>query len=186
MKLNGAFVLLACGLAPSLGARAATATPVNSTPAATPYTTPAAVAPAHRPPEVRHSIRDREIEKQVLPTSPSPPGDRPAALDPTDTLSLPVQAKQVRVPETLPRAASAFDHRLAAISTSGDTHALPPTVAKYQDGLRAASAANLARFPAVGRATTAKINRFVFRKNVPDTPLSQPGRSALAPDSVRR
>jgi hypothetical protein len=38
-------------------------------------------------------------------------------------------------------------------------------VAKYQDGLAAASAANLARFPADGAATTAKVNRFVFRKN---------------------
>ncbi|MEY4088623.1 MAG: hypothetical protein RJB55_894, partial [Verrucomicrobiota bacterium] len=41
----------------------------------------------------------------------------------------------------------------------------PPTVSKYQDRLDAASASNMARFPALNGATTAKINRFVFRKN---------------------
>jgi hypothetical protein len=53
-------------------------------------------------------------------------------------------------------------------------------VAKYQDGLTSASATNMARFPAVDRATGAKINRFVFRKN-PDEVSAVTGGAEVTP-----
>ena len=59
---------------------------------------------------------------------------------------------------------SPLDHRPAGVSTGGDT-VRPPAVAKFQDSLNAASASNMARFPADGAAVTGKVNRFVFRKN---------------------
>jgi shikimate kinase len=54
------------------------------------------------------------------------------------------------------------------MSTAADA-TKPQVLTKYQDGLTSASATNMARFPALDRMTGAKINRFVFRKNAPDT-----------------
>jgi hypothetical protein len=185
MKLNGAFFLLACGLAPAWEVRAATATPVNSTPATAPYATPAPITPGPRSPEVNPAFREREIEKPVIPAAPSHPADRPAALDTVDPRALPVQEKNVREREVSPLTGRAIERRFAPISTADDRRP-NPVVARFQDSLRIASEANMSRFPAIGRATTAKINRFVFRKNAPDTPLPQPGRPANDPDSARR
>ena len=61
-----------------------------------------------------------------------------------------------------------MDHQPANRSTKDETKR-PPTVSKYQESLDAASAGNMARFPALNGATTAKINRFIFRKNGPDS-----------------
>jgi hypothetical protein len=185
MKLNGAFALLACGLTPVLGGRAATTIPVDRQPATAPYVTPGAIAPAHRSPEATSTLRDREIEKHVIPGTASRPSDRPAALDTADHRALPVQQKNVLERNVQPLPGPAIDRRLAPFSTAADRRP-NAVVARFQDSLRTASEANMSRFPAIGPATAAKINRFVFRKNAPDTPLPQPGRSANDSDSVRR
>jgi hypothetical protein len=65
------------------------------------------------------------------------------------------------------------------MSTAADSNK-PQLITKYQDGLTSASATNMARFPALDRATGAKINRFVFRKNAPDPAVALDG-AAITP-----
>ena len=67
-------------------------------------------------------------------------------------MSANVREKQSHRVEPVEVPRSAFDHRTATISTGGDTKQ-PPLVRKYQDSLVAASATNMARFPALDRAT---------------------------------
>jgi len=45
----------------------------------------------------------------------------------------------------------------------------PPKVTKYQASLAAARATTLARYPAGNPGTVARLNRFVFRRNPPET-----------------
>lgn len=87
--------------------------------------------------------------------------------------------KDVRPSETVQLPMSRMDHQPSARSTKEETRK-PPTVAKYQDSLDAASASNMARFPALNGATTAKINRFIFRKNGAD-PDRALGDAAVTP-----
>jgi hypothetical protein len=90
-----------------------------------------------------------------------------------------VREKDSHRPEAIEHATSGYDHRQARVSTGTDT-SKPPTVAKYQDRLTAATATNMARFPAIEAATGAKINRFVFRKN-PEVTGTAPGGAAVVP-----
>ena len=94
-------------------------------------------------------------------------GDRRAAIDMKETRDKNIHDKDSQRPETVDRTMSALNHREATISTANESTMKPQMVVKYQDSLTSASATNMARFPALDRATGAKINRFVFRKNAP-------------------
>ena len=100
-------------------------------------------------------------------------------MDVKETRDKEVREKKSHRPDTIEQPTSAFNHRPAAISTDANTRK-PPTVTKYQDSLTSASATNMARFPAIDRATTAKINRFTFRKN-PSEPSAMAGGSPVIP-----
>lgn len=106
-------------------------------------------------------------------------GERRAAIDVTEARDKRVHEKNSREPEKVEQPRSAYDQQRARISTAADTNK-PPLVTKYQDSLTAASASNMARFPAVSGATNAKINRFVFRKNG-GTPANAPARGPVVP-----
>jgi len=114
-------------------------------------------------------IQGRKVEKPVNDRKMLPaPGDGRAAIEVGETRDKTVVDKNVRQPEKIERQISGFNQKPAAITTAGDT-TKPPMVAKFQDRLTAASATNMARFPALDGATGAKINRFVFRKNGEDS-----------------
>jgi hypothetical protein len=164
--------LVAFALGP-LGAglvRAADATsPVDYTQRNAPFA-PAAdarVVPDQQKPVTNGVIQEKRVDKNLVEKTTAPHADRRAGIDVTETRDKHVREKESQRPAAQEQPTSAFNHRRASIATSSDT-TKPPTVAKYQDSLTAASASNMARFPAVGRATTTKINRFVFRKNPAD------------------
>lgn len=114
------------------------------------------------------AVQGRKVDKQVNDRKMlDAPGDRRSPIEVGETREKNVVDKDVRQPEKIERQVSAFNQKPAAITTAGDT-TKPPTVAKFQDRLTAASASNMARFPALDGATGAKINRFVFRKNGDD------------------
>jgi hypothetical protein len=114
------------------------------------------------------SLQERRFDKQVTERKMlDAPGARRAGVEVTETRDKNVVEKDVRQPEKIERQISPYNQKTAPISTAGDT-TKPPTVAKFQDRLSAASTANMARFPALDRATGATINRFVFRKNGED------------------
>ena len=119
------------------------------------------------------------MEKTTIEKKPAAVGDRRSPIDVQETREKFVREKDSHRPEPAERAMSQFNHRESAIATATTT-SKPSIVAKYQDSLTAASASNMARFPALDRATTAKINRFVFRKNAPDSP-SLTGDASVTP-----
>ncbi|MBL9189389.1 MAG: hypothetical protein JNK23_18040 [Opitutaceae bacterium] len=165
MKPAGlAAILAACCCAASARAADAT-TPVDYTQRNTPFAPAGSVSPDKRnPADQNSSVQDKRVDKAVIDKKPAIVGERRAAIDVTESREKNVREKDSRRPEKSDQPVSAHNHKLSSISTATDT-SKPPTVAKYQDSLTAASASNMARFPALDQTATAKINRFVFRKN---------------------
>lgn len=128
---------------------------------------PAASFPIDRRAPLRNgAIQDKKVspatvEKKIAPVSA---GDRAPGIEMTEVREKTIQPLDARQPEVRDRTLSPLNQRTASITTNS-TVPKPGVVAKYQDSLTAASATNMARFPALDGATAAKINRFVFRKN---------------------
>ncbi len=133
----------------------------------TPFAPAATVIPNQQTPALNEAVQARRVEKNTIEKATSALGDRRAAIDVQEAHTKNIRDKQSSRPEAIDQTLSAFNHREAPFATATDT-TRPSLVAKFQDGLHAASATNMARFPAIDRATTAKLNRFVFRKNAPD------------------
>jgi hypothetical protein len=164
MKPSGV-VLFAALLLCAVIARAANATsPVDYAERNGLYAPAPSAAPSKRTPETNDRLQEKRVDKSVVEKQPAAVGDRRAPIDMKETREKTVRDKNSHRPETVEHTTSAFNHRPAAISTESDTRK-PPLVSRYQDSLTAASATNMARFPALDRTATAKINRFVFRKN---------------------
>lgn len=123
--------------------------------------TPKLRAPAET---LNSAVQEKRVAPNVVDRKESPLGSRRAPVETGEAREKPVVGKDVRTPEIRQLPMSPYDHQASSRSTKDDTKR-PPTVSKYQDRLDAASASNMARFPALNGATTAKINRFVFRKN---------------------
>jgi len=176
---HGLLVLAALGLCIA-EARAADATsPVDYTQRNAPYTPAATVTPEKQTPATNKTVQEKRVEPTKVEKTSSPLADRRARIDVKESREKQVRDKDSHRPEGIEQPTSALNHRQAAISTAADT-SKPPMVAKYQDRLTDASATNMARFPAIDRATNAKINRFVFRKNPEDT-VSAIGGATVTP-----
>ena len=164
MHLRTAAVLL---LAAMVAARGADATsPLNPAQRNETLAPGPGISPDLRTPSesVNSSVQENRVSPTVVERKESTLGSRRAPVETGETRDKTVVDKDVRIPETIRYPMSPFDHQSSARSTKEETKR-PPTVAKYQDSLDAASASNMARFPALNGATTAKINRFIFRKN---------------------
>lgn len=148
-------------------ARADPTAPVNPAQRNGAYAPAASLNPEKKAPVLDDAIQGKRVEPATIAKVPAAVGERRAAIEVREGREKNVREKNSSRPAAGEQAMSTFNHRPAPFTTAHDT-TTPPVVAKYQDGLRAASAANMARFPALDRATTAKINRFVFRKNSPN------------------
>jgi len=148
-------------------ARADPTAPVDPTQRNGVFAPAATVAPDQKSPVRDAAVQDKRVDKTVIEKVPAAVGDRRAAIDVQETHDKNVREKKSSRPEAIEQATSSFNHREAAIATATDT-SKPPMVAKYQDGLTAATAVKKTQFSALDRATAAKLNRFVFRKNSPD------------------
>jgi hypothetical protein len=133
------------------------------------------VTPARRTPsdEGNASVQTRRFGTEVVPRKESPLDGRRSPIDVQEARPKDVQDKVSTRPEAPEPRRSALDHRTADIATTQQVN--PPKVARFQESLDAASAANMARFPAMDQATGVKLNRFVFRKNPPDNGGALPG-----------
>lgn len=168
MKLPGYFVSLMLTFTGAAMTWAADATtPLDAAQRNTPFAAKASVTPDNKLPETNTSVQEKRVDKTVIVKQPAAVGERRAPIDVTETREKNVREKDSRRPEKIAQPMSVFDHREAPMSTAADA-TKPQVLTKYQDGLTSASATNMARFPALDRATGAKINRFVFRKNAPD------------------
>jgi hypothetical protein len=161
------FLTIVCVGLPAWAADATS--PVDVTERNTPYAPAATIVPDKQTPAAKPNprVQDRRFETTTVERQTSALDGQRAAIDVREARDKNVREKDSHRPERTEQPVSAFNHRPAAIATGSDT-TKPPTVAKYQDSLTAASASNMARFPALDRATSAKINRFVFRKNPPE------------------
>jgi hypothetical protein len=177
-KLSGVIVVATLGLCPTF-LRAGDATqPVDYTVRNEAFATGATVTPEKKDLPQADAIQDRRVDKTVVDKKPVAVGERRAPIAVQETSPKNIREKESSPPKKVDEPMHAFDHREAPITTT-DTKK-PPVVTKYQNSLSAASSTNMARFPAIGANTTAKINRFVFRKNSPDpTPVT--GDAAVTP-----
>lgn len=165
MKLPSLIAVASLSFIVGTGVRAADATtPVDYTQRNAPFAPAASVTPAKKDLQRDEVVQDKRVEPTTIDKKSAAIGDRRAAISVEEARDKSVREKKSSRPETAEQSMSSFNHREAGIATGSDTKK-PPTVAKFQDSLTAASASNMARFPALGDATTAKINRFVFRKN---------------------
>ncbi|MEO6244962.1 MAG: hypothetical protein ABIQ12_05970 [Opitutaceae bacterium] len=164
MKPTGLIVLslLAACVSPLRAADATT--PVDYTQRNAPFAPAASVSAEKKTPETNSAVQDKRFEKTTVEKKSSSLSERRAPMDIKEAREKNVREKDSRRPEKIDQPTSTYNGRQATISTAADT-TKPPVVAKYQDSLAAASATNMARFPALDGATGAKINRFVFRKN---------------------
>jgi len=118
-------------------------------------------------PVIQETLQEKRVTPPKIDKQPAAVGERRAAIDVREKQTKKVREKEVLPSKMVEHQVSDLNHRSASISTVSGAQK-PATVAKYQDHLTAASAANMARFPAMDRATSARINRFVFRKNAPE------------------
>lgn len=167
-------ILSALVLATGLAAADATS-PVDAAKRNETFAPGGTVTPARRTPadEGNASVQTRRFETGVVPRTESALDGRRSPIDVQEARPKDVQDKVSTRPEAPEPRRSALDHRPADISTTQQL--TPPKVARFQESLDAASAANMARFPAMDQATGVKLNRFVFRKNPPDNGGALPG-----------
>ncbi len=164
-------VVFCCALIGTAPAQAADATsPVDATRRNAQFAPGASVLPDKQAPaeQSRSDLQERRFEAPVRENSLAPQSGQRSAVEVRETREKTVREKNSRRPEVVEQPTSRFNQRLAPIATGTDT-TKPPTVTRYQESLAAASAANMSRFPALDGATSAKINRFVFRKNPPES-----------------
>ena len=171
MKLPGLILLASLTLTGATTAWTADATsPVDYTQRNNPFAPAATVAPDKKAPETNPTVQDKRVDKTVLDKKLAAVGDRRAAVDVKETQDKTIREKDSHRPEKVEQPISTYNHREASMSTATDANK-PQLMTKYQDRLTSASSTNMARFPALDRATGAKVNRFVFRKN-PSAPTS--------------
>jgi hypothetical protein len=149
-----------------VGSAAEATRPIDASQRNTTFEAGATVVPDKQSPggNVNAGVQEQRFETTVIDRKTAPMAGQRAALDVQETREKNVRPMASTRPEVRAQPKSVYNQKKAAISTSGDTKK-PPTVTRYQESLAAASASNMARFPALDGATTAKINRFVFRKN---------------------
>jgi hypothetical protein len=181
MKHSG-FVVLAFAI---LGAaRAADATsPLDFAQRNEPFAPGNAVTtPKKDSPKTNDSVQQKRVEKTTIDKKNAPVAERRAPIAIEETREKKIREKDSHRPEVVEQPTSAFNHKQSAYSTSGETTTKPATVAKYQQSMASATPwgpgaakGNTAVFSATDAAATAKINRFVFRKNPTDTSAATDG-----------
>ena len=149
--------------------------PIDYTQRNTPFGASATVKPPAEAPTRNESVQDKRVTPPTIEKKPAAVAERRSAVEVREGRDKKVHEKDSYRPSAAAEPLrSSHNHQAARISTATDT-SKPPMVSKYQDSLVAASATNMARFPAVGAATSAKINRFVFRRNPPESATALPG-----------
>jgi hypothetical protein len=184
---SGCAVLFCLWIGLSMGRAADATRPIDYTNRNTPFAPAAGVKPSVQTPTVVDGIQSKRVAPAVVEQKSSAIGDRKAAIDVTEARPKTVQSKASKSPEANAPTRNALGEKRSEIATT--TQVNPPHVARYQDSLVAASATNMARFPAMGADTTAKLNRFVFRKNAGepvDSPVGAPISPAAGGSPVRK
>jgi hypothetical protein len=164
MKLPGALIFSVLGLTLASALSAADAAKVDYTERNAQFAPAAGINPEKRAPETNATLQDRRIAPAVTAPTTAAVGSRRAAIDLTETREENRLTPDSRRPEAEAPERSRFDHRESRFQPD-PAHAGPKMVERYQAALTTANATNQARSPALGAGTTARVNRFVFRRN---------------------
>lgn len=164
MKLPGALVLAALGLASSSPSRAADPAKVEYSERNTPFAPASTVTPAKRAPAINRTVQDQRINPTVNPPESAPAADRLATTAVTETRDKSLITTDSRRPESAPVERNAFDQRRARVQTATDTKQ-PQLVERYRTSISAETMSHQGRLAAADIGTTARVNRFVFRRN---------------------
>lgn len=179
MKLPGFIVFASLTLTGAMTAWAADATaPVDYTQRNTPYAPAGTVTPDKKTPEGNATVQEKRVDKTVVDKKPAAVGDRRASIDIKEAREKNVREKDSHTPEKVDQPVSAYNQRESSLTPASNVTRLP-MIAKYQDSLTASNVTTTSRTTAADRATAAKINRFVFRKNAPDTSVALEGASVI-------
>ncbi len=169
MKLPGALLLAALGLACSRPLHAADPAKVDYSERNTSYAPTASVSPVTSVPHRNDSLQSRRITPAILAQPTSAVASRQAAIDLTETSEKNLITPASRRPESRAVEMSAFDHRESRFQPT-TAPAAPKLATRYQNALTSARATHAVGSSATGSDTTARVNRFVFRRNTA-TPL---------------
>jgi len=123
-----------------------------------------------RRPEANSAVQDRRVTPSVSTPASGVTGLRGAPINVGETREKLLIAPTSNRPEvTAPRVLSPQNHREFQ-AQPGTAHRKPQMVARYQEAMTSANATQQTRTAALEAGTTARVNRFVFRRNVAAPP----------------
>ncbi len=164
MNLRGVFIFAVGGFVATAPLAAADSSKVDYTQRNEPFAPAAGVRPEKRTPEHNRPVQERRVSPSVTNPAGSVPGERLSSIDLAEAREKRVLAPETQKPAVRATELSPFDHRESRFKTTGSAEK-PKLVSRYQDAMTSANATTQKRSPALGSETTARVNRFVFRRS---------------------
>ncbi len=164
MNFSGSFIFVVGSLA-ALPLHAADPAKVDYTKPNERFAPSAEVQPDKRTPESNRAVQDQRVSPAVTKPAATAPGERRAPVELAETRDKRLLAPETAKPEVRATELSPFDHRESRFRTDA-TAEKPRLISRYQDAMTSANTIAQERSPALGADTTARVNRFVFRRNV--------------------
>jgi len=132
----------------------------------------ATVTPSKTTPETNATIQQRRVTPNVMPQSSTTADERRASTDITETREKKLLTPDSHRPEYKTPELNNYDHRPSKYQPDTE-HEKPKLVERYRTNVSADTLSHQGRFTAADPTTNARINRFIFRRNVA-TPTGAP------------
>ncbi len=132
----------------------------------------ASVTPSKTTPETNATIQQRRVTPNVMPQSSTTADERRASTDVTETREKKLLTPDSHRPEYKTPELNNYDHRPSKYQPDTE-HEKPKLVERYRTNVSADTLSHQGRFTAADPTTNARINRFIFRRNVA-TPTGAP------------
>ena len=171
MKTSHAFCFV-LALACLSSAHAADAAKVEYAERNTPFAPAATVTPSKKTPETNATLQERRVTPNVVPQASTPAAERRAPTDITETREKNLITPDSHRPEFKKPELNTYDHRPSKYQPDTE-HEKPKLVERYRTNVSADTLTHQGRFTAADPAANARINRFIFRRNVA-TPTGAP------------
>jgi hypothetical protein len=138
----------------------------------TPFAPAATVTPSKKTPETNATLQERRVTPNVVPQASTPAAERRAPTDINETREKNLITPDSRRPEFKTPERNVYDHRPSKYQPDAE-HEKPKLVERYRTNVSADTLMHQGRFTAADPAANARINRFIFRRNVA-TPTGAP------------
>jgi hypothetical protein len=171
MKTSHAFCFV-LALACLSSAHAADAAKVEYAERNTPFAPAATVTPSKKTPETNATLQERRVTPSVVPQASTPAAERRAPTDINETREKNLITSDSHRPEFKKPELNTYDHRPSKYQPDTE-HEKPKLVERYRTNVSADTLTHQGRFTAADPAANARINRFIFRRNVA-TPTGAP------------